>query len=120
VTDGKEIGNSLIQFMPELPEGLSWATFTSSIDGWCIPAGDVVILIQLKGQRTHAKFNATRDDVRLALSRLKATLKYKDVYERELAPNVKSLAWFGRRLKQSDSDLEAASKSGNAPSKKDV
>jgi hypothetical protein len=87
----------LISWMPNNNEIL-YTTFTYSIDGRCIPPNAELILIQLQGDPDDKQFAAFRDKVRTILSGLLVTLKYKDLYDRQMPTQERHLARFGKNF----------------------
>jgi hypothetical protein len=99
VTDGKTEKDNVISWMPTLPGNLCWSTFYDCLDGLCIPPGEGVILLRLKGDASNKTFQEARDKIRKALSTLIVTLKYKDIYNRKMTPKRQDLSWFGRHFR---------------------
>jgi hypothetical protein len=98
--------DDIISWMPSSSTGIHWATFTANIDGRSIPPNESVIILQLMGDPTNKKFAAFRDDVRHALSRLKVSLAYKDIYDRRMPIKQRDLKWFARNLDEEDVDTK--------------
>lgn len=98
VTDGKETTSDLISWMPDLPEGIDWATFYSKADGACVPAGSALALLKLAGDPEDLRFSKARDNCRRALGRLRISIVYKDIYQRTMPTVEKDLSWFGRHF----------------------
>jgi hypothetical protein len=109
VSDSEAEKDDVISWMPVLPEGLYWATFRDGIDGLCIPVGERVHMLRLRGDTTSEVFRQARDEVRRALSALTITLTYRDVYGRKMPPITRDLSWFGRRLSEASAEDPAAS-----------
>ena|ERR1044071_7325444 len=101
-SDGNQQENNIIFWMPELPEGIYWSTFTSEIVDLCIPPNQDAILIQLIGDSADKQFALFRDTVRRALSRLTVTVEYKDIYGRSMPTKQRDLKWFARQLPEED------------------
>ena len=101
-TEGTQQKNNIISWMPELPEGIYWRTFTSDVEGLCIPPNEDAILVQLIGDPEEQNFARFRDEVRRALSRLSVTVEYKDIYDRKMPKKQRSLKWFARHLSEQD------------------
>lgn len=95
-TDGATDKDDLISWMPSLPTGMYWSTFYDNLDGICIPSGEEAIILRLEGDVNNKQFTATRDNIRRALSKLKVTVQYKDIYNRKMPPKERDLSWFGR------------------------
>jgi hypothetical protein len=84
-TNGEKTEDDLISLMPDLPSGVLWDTFFDDLDGACIPPGEQLGVLQLKGDSDDSKFRKGRDAYRKALARITIVLKYEDVYGRRNA-----------------------------------
>lgn len=94
-SNGAESKDDIISWMPDAPNGIYWATFTHSIDGWCIAPNHEVFLVKLTGNLGDGTFRSFRDDVRAALSKLTVTVRYKDIYDRPMPDKSRPLlGWF--------------------------
>jgi hypothetical protein len=83
VSDENQEKDDIVSWMPALPEGIHWTTFTENIDGWCIAPNKEAIIIEINGNPTDGGFALFRSEVRRALSRLTVAVKYKDIYDRK-------------------------------------
>lgn len=95
-TDGATVKDDLISWMPSLPAGMYWSTFYDNLDGMCIPSGEEAVILRFEGDLNNKQFTATRDDIRRALSKLRVTVQYRDIYNRKMPPKERDLSWFGR------------------------
>jgi hypothetical protein len=98
VSDGSSAHESLIEWMPLLPQGRPWNTFTPALRRRSLQAGAEIILLDLTEHKNEANFSASRDQVRTALAPLTVNVEYKDIYETAMLPCRKDLSWFGRNL----------------------
>lgn len=96
--NGAEVRSSILDWMPDLPDGIYWSNFAGKIDGRSLSPDRAIVLLELHGDATDGVFAAFRDEVRAALHPLTVNVEYTDVYESSLRPHRKSLEWFGRRL----------------------
>ena len=98
VGDGKEVRGQLLDWMPDLPDGVTYANFSGVIDGRSIAPGNSIVLLDFVGDDQDNTFTTLRDELRAALLALTVNVEYTDIYDTILPPHRKSLAWFGRRL----------------------
>lgn len=98
VKDGSHTKESLIEWMPSLPTGMFWETFTERLNDRSVPPGGEIIVLQLGGDQSDTAFQEVRDDCRVALSRLKVLVEYTDIYGSNMPAYEKSLDWFGRHV----------------------
>lgn len=98
VSDGANARESLIESMPELPQGRPWNTFTHALRRRTLQAGAEIILLELTGHENEANFSVCRDRIRRALAPLTVNVEYTDIYDIVMRPCRKSLSWFGRNL----------------------
>jgi hypothetical protein len=84
------------QFMPALPKDLAWSTYAGELRDVSLPAGEQVILLELKGQEDDPAYSAFRDQCRAALGRLAVTVEYTDVYGSSFPPYRDLLTWYAR------------------------
>ena len=97
VTDGQEVKDSIIGWMPALPSDRPWSTFSHALKLRTLLAGGEIILLELTEYDGEAQFAAARDPVRCALSGLTVKVQYTDVYGTMFAKYQKPLSWFGRK-----------------------
>lgn len=98
VGDGKEVRGQLLDWMPELPDSITYANFSGVVDGRSIAAGNSIVLLDFVGDDQDTTFTTLRDELRAALMVLTVNVEYTDVYDTVLPPHRKSLSWFGRHL----------------------
>lgn len=92
-----ETRSSVLEWMPHLPDGRAWSTFSHSLSDRTLQAGGEVTLLELSGDPVEDEgFRYCRDLVRAALTPLIIEVVYTDVYGNELPPRRKNLSWFGR------------------------
>ena len=92
-TDSK---NSIIDFMPGLPGGYTWATFVRDIEGRSLSPQDQLTLIELKGEPSYEDFVSAKKIVRTELSRLGIRIAYRNVYNDRMPTITRRLDWFSR------------------------
>lgn len=98
VSDGSTTHESLIEWMPTLPQGRPWNTFTHTLHRRTLQAGAEIILLELTELKNEANFSVCRDRVRAALAPLEVNVEYTDIYDSVMKPCQKPLSWFGRNL----------------------
>ncbi len=98
VSDGVNAHESLIEWMPALPQGRPWNTFTHALRRRTLQAGADIILLELTEYDEEANFSVYRDRVRAALAQLTVNVEYTDIYDTVMRPCRKFLSWFGRNL----------------------
>jgi hypothetical protein len=87
---------SIIDFMPELPDGYSWTTFIRAMDGRAISANDHLTLVSLEGDPKDHKFASAKEVVRKKLSTLRISVEYNNIYGERMEPALRKLDWFSR------------------------
>lgn len=89
IQDGCE-SETLISLMPNIDQ--TWTTFTEKVDGWTIPVGGSIVLIEI-----NPKNSTIRTCVRKALSPITLSIDYKDIYSTKFH-DERSLDFFGRHF----------------------
>jgi hypothetical protein len=98
VSDGANAHESLIDWMPALPMGQPWNTFTHALRHRTLQAGAEIVLLELTQHVNEANFAVCRDRVRAALAPLTVNVEYTDIYATVMRPCQKPLSWFDRNL----------------------
>lgn len=98
-----QVYESLVDWMPCLPDGMYWATFVGSVKNRSLLPGNEIKLLELTGDHTENEFKKVRDNCRAALCKLTIVLEYTDVYGSTFEFHEKQLSWFGRNLSESSS-----------------
>lgn len=88
--NGNKESPTLVSLMPQINQ--FWNTFTESIDGWTIPVGGQLILLELCPEN-----DETKELIRKTLSNITAYLEYTDIYGTKFQ-NQKSFDFFGRHF----------------------
>lgn len=91
-----QVRESLIAWMPSLPDGMYWSTFVSPIENRSLLPGNEIKLLELTGDHPDNDFEKVRDECRAALCPLTVALEYTDVYGSAFEAYEKPLSWFGR------------------------
>jgi hypothetical protein len=55
VSDGQAVKDSVIDWMPNLPPGVFWDTFTKDLQATSLAPGKEIVLIQLQGDPGNAR-----------------------------------------------------------------
>jgi len=90
VSDGVQTHSTLFECMPKINQ--AWSNYVENIDGRTIQVAGKITLLKLNPIDT-----STKTKVRLALSKLTITLKYKDVYGTKYT-TTRDLTSFGKNL----------------------
>lgn len=96
-----QVRESLLAWMPSLPDGIYWATFVGSVKDRSLLPGNEIKLLELTGDHTENEFEVVRDGCRTALSPLTVVVEYTDVYGTLFPFHEKQLSWFARNLSAS-------------------
>lgn len=97
-TDGS-ISNSLIDEMPEILGGLSWADFVIDAINYAIPKDSEINLIKIKHDPNDYNFKIYKTSIRKILKEITIEVEYTDMYNRPMANAIRNLSFFGRTLK---------------------
>lgn len=98
-----EVRESLVDWMPSLPDGMYWATFVGPVKNRSLLPGNEIKLLELTGDHSEEEFQKARDNCRAVLCQLAVVLEYTDVYGSAFEFHEKQLSWFGRNLSASSS-----------------
>jgi hypothetical protein len=96
VGDGNSTKESLIDWMPQLPTGRPWTTFSHSLRNRSLLPAAEIVLLELTEVTGEVEFSLCRNSVREALSILTVNVEYSDIYNSSMDPQIKPLTWFGR------------------------
>lgn len=83
-----EESSELVNILPNI--GQHWSTFVENVDGWTIPAGEKITLIEVVPINSNVK-----DILRRSLSKTTIKLQYTDIYKTKFFDERK-LDFFGR------------------------
>jgi len=98
VKNESQVRESLIAWMPSLPDGMYWATFVGPVKNRSLLPGNEIKLLELSGDHAENKFEVVRNNCRAALSPLTVAVEYTDVYGSVFPLHEKQLSWFARNL----------------------
>ena len=93
-----KIKNNLIDFMPELPPGIHFNTFFKNFENFSIIPSKSIIILKYKLNTNNSEEVKYRDLLRKELLKLKVRVTYKDIYNKRMPINERSLDWFGRHF----------------------
>lgn len=82
---------ALIELMPDIEQ--DWSTFIESADGWTLPVGGKITLIEIEPENDMIK-----NSIRCSLSNTTISLEYADIYSTTFYDKRK-LDFFGRHTK---------------------
>ncbi len=91
-----EIKTNVVDWMPQIPQGMSWSHYAKPPPGVVISQGETLSLLELKGEVGNKLFENFRHEVRRALKELTIELEYMDIYEKQMPTYKRELSWFGR------------------------
>jgi hypothetical protein len=103
IGDGARAQETLLAWMPPLPDGHYWTNYAGNVSGRSVLPGRDIVLLHLDGDAEDRGFSIARDKCRQVLSRLTIDVRYTDVYRTPMHPYRKALAWFGRHLESEGS-----------------
>lgn len=101
VKSGGQIKDTIIDFMPKLPAGMFWSTFSRHFENRSLPQNQTITLLHLEGEESdinNSIFVTACDEIRKSLSQISLEVKYKDIYDRAMPIYERKLDWFGRRF----------------------
>lgn len=93
-----QVRESLIAWMPSLPDGMYWAMFVGPVKDRSLLPGNEIKLLELTGNHSENEFETVRDSCRTALCPLTVVVEYTDVYGTVFPFHEKQLSWFARNL----------------------
>ena len=96
VSDGTNVKPSVLDWMPELPEGRPWTNFAGEVRDRTLAPGSEIILLELTEYDGEKGFAMSRDLVRSMLAPLAVNVEYTNIYNTVMPPRRKELSWFGR------------------------
>jgi hypothetical protein len=94
--DGEK--ESIIAWMPPLPDGRPWTHFSTDLADRSLPPNGALPLLELTQFEGERNFADCRDLVRQTLRDLTVEVRYSDIYGTVFPPYSKSLKWFARNL----------------------
>jgi hypothetical protein len=96
ISNGERTTDTLLEWMPELPNERPWTTFSHSLKNRSLLPGAEITLLELTEFDGESDFAMARDRVRKALAPLSVNVEFMDIYNSIMKPHVKQLNWFGR------------------------
>lgn len=96
VSNGTSAQETLIEWMPDLPNGRHWSNFSSVLCNRSLLPGAEIILLELTQYEGEKGYARCRDIVRAKLAPLTVNVECTDIYGNILRPHQKDLSWFGR------------------------
>ncbi|MDR3415736.1 MAG: hypothetical protein P4L83_06080 [Nevskia sp.] len=97
VSDGHSAKACVVEWMPSLPKGRPWTTFSHDLKDRTLQPGSAIVLLELTEHQGEQDFASCRDLIRAALAPLTITVDYTDIYNKAMPKRIKALSWFGRR-----------------------
>lgn len=97
VSDGRGRKGCLVEWMPQLPTGRPWNTFSSDLKDRTLQPGSEIVLLELTEYEGESGFGTCRNVIRAALAPLTVSVSYTDIYNKSMPIRVKQLSWFGRQ-----------------------
>jgi hypothetical protein len=96
VSNGQDAKDTILDWMPTLPNGRPWTTFSHSLKNRTLLPGAEMTLLELTEVEGDVNFECARNTVREALARLTVNVEFSDIYNATMKPHIKKLSWFGR------------------------
>lgn len=90
VKDDQREAKELISLMPHINQ--HWTTFTEEVDGWTLPVGGSITLVEL-----HPDDDIVKQLVRKKLSKITVYLDYTDIFATKFH-DERALTFFGRHF----------------------
>ncbi len=97
VSNGERRKKCVLEWMPPLPKGRHWNTFSHELIDRTLQPGSEIILLELTEYDGEQRFPTCREEVRAALAPLTVSVSYTDIYNKAMPVRVKPLSWFGRQ-----------------------
>jgi hypothetical protein len=89
----------IMEWMPKLPSGRAWTTFSHSLKNRTLAPNSEIIILELTEYENEIGYAHCRDLTRMALCQLEARVQYSDIYRTPFSVYVKKFDWFGRTLR---------------------
>lgn len=89
--------NTLIDWMPELPDDVSWTDYVGDISGFSLSPNQELNLIKFEVNEEYWKEEEFRDKLRNELSDIEIMIEYKDIYDKEMPELTRKLDWFKQK-----------------------
>ena len=96
VSNGVSRKGCIVEWMPQLPTGRPWNTFSHELKDRTLQPGSEIVLLELTEHDGEKGFATCREAIRAALAPLTVTVSYTDIYNKPMPIRVKLLSWFGR------------------------
>lgn len=97
VSNGKTTKDSVIDFMPDPPQVITWKDFSKNLKDRVLAPGEKKNLLILEQEDKYLRsYNPFKEEVRKALSVLTIKITYTGVYEETFKPYIRDLNWFVR------------------------
>ncbi len=91
--------SDLLNWMPNLPEGISWSDFNTNLEGSSLMPSESVPLLEFSLNINNKLETDTRDLIRKSLAEITMEIDYIDIYNNKFSIPPKLLSWFARNLK---------------------
>lgn len=96
VSNDESLKGCIVDWMPPLPNGRAWNTFSHDLKDRTLQPGSEIVLLELTEYDDEADFSVCREIVRSALAPLTVKVSYTDIYNKPMLIREKPLSWFGR------------------------
>jgi hypothetical protein len=97
INNGDRELRSLVEWMPPLPHGRYWTTFSHALVNRTLLPGAELVMLELTQYENEINFAECRNIVRDALAPLVVRVQYSDIYNDPMPQHQKALDWFGRK-----------------------
>ncbi|MDP3148774.1 MAG: hypothetical protein Q8N83_06540 [Ignavibacteria bacterium] len=104
VSMGVEYKRNIIEWMPQIDEGLRWKNFNTDMNLTVVPAGTSLTMIAFAAEEENNAAVNFRNQIRKKMSALTVEVTYSNIYDKQLPVVTRSLDIFGRRTSWDNSE----------------
>ena len=104
VSMGVEYKRNIIEWLPQIDEGLRWKNYNTDMNLTVVPAGTSLTMIAFAAEEENNAAVNFRNQIRKKLSALTVEVTYSNIYDKQLPVVTRSLDIFGRRTSWDNSE----------------
>lgn len=104
VSMGVEYKRNIIEWLPQIDEGLRWKNFNTDMNLTVVPAGTSLTMIAFAADEENNTAVNFRNQIRKKMSALTVEVTYSNIYDKQLPVVTRSLDIFGRRTSWDNSE----------------